>query len=81
LSSEEIKFIRSKSKLPEGWDYLDYDTALANHEKFKNKISRWGIVRAGTGSFDGCGYNYRHRRNEKRGCADTLIYKKGVYKA
>ena len=34
----------------------------------------WYIVKAGTGSFDGHGYNYTHREKEDRSLGHRLIY-------
>jgi len=36
-------------------------------------LPEWGIVKCGTGSFDGKGYKYNHREFEDRGCGEVLI--------
>ena len=37
-------------------------------------MGSWYIVKTGSGSFDGPGYQYRHRPEENRSLGHTLVY-------
>lgn len=62
----EFRVIKSNAPLPSGWSYMEYNEALSYHNEFKHLLPEWGIVKCGSGSFDGSGYGYNHRANETR---------------